>query len=88
MFRLLRRMPFFRLLAIAQLALLARRRLMGLDPAERRRLRELVRRGPRMDRTERRELRELLGKLEPRALVVAAASAFFPLPRRWGRPRR
>ena len=91
MFRLLRRMPFFKLLAIAQLALLARRQLQGLDPADRRRLGELARRGPRMDPAERGELRGLLGKLEPRAFAVAAATAFSPvrLPRRWrGRQRR
>jgi hypothetical protein len=80
MFRLLRRLPFFRLLAIAQTALLARRHLRRLDASDRRRLRELVRRGRGMDRAERDELRRLLGKLEPRAFAVTTANAFSPVP--------
>jgi len=80
MFRLLRRMPFFKLLVIAQTALLARRHLQGLDARDRRRLSELVRRGRGMDRAERDELRRLLGKLEPRAFAVTTANAFSPVP--------
>ena len=87
MFRTFRRMPIFRLLAIAQAVLLARRHLQRLDAGDRRRLRELVRRGRGMDRSERDELRRILSKLEPRALAFAAANAFspLPLPRRFGR---
>ncbi len=82
---MLRRMPFFKVLAVAQMALLARSQLKQLDPTDRHRLGELVRRGPRMDATERGELRGLLVKLEPRAFAVAAANAFSPvrLPRRF-----
>ena len=80
MFRLLRRMPLFRLLAIGQTALLARRHLQRLDASDRRRLAELVRRGRGMDRAEREELRSLLGKLEPRAFAVMTADAFSPVP--------
>ena len=80
MFRLLRRLPFFKLLAVAQLALLARTHLQRLDPADRRRLGELVRRGRGMTREERGELRGLLAKLEPRAFAAATASAFSPVP--------
>jgi hypothetical protein len=83
MFRLLRRMPFFKLLAIAQTALLARRHLQRLDPSERRRLAELVRRGPRMSSAERDELRRLLAQLGPREFAFAAADRFSPLPLRW-----
>ena len=85
MFRTLRRLPFFKLLAVAQLALLARRQFQQLDDADRRRLGELVRRGPRMERGERDELRTLLTKLEPRTFAAAAANAFSPvrLPRRF-----
>jgi hypothetical protein len=84
MFRSLRRMPFFKVLAIAKIALVARRHLQRLDASDRRRLSELVRRGHRMDRAERHELRRLVGKLEPRAFAVASADAFSPvrLPRR------
>ena len=84
MFRTLRRMPFFRVLAIARLALVARRHLGNLDPAERRRLGQLMRRSHRLDAAERDELRRLVGKLEPRAFAVATANAISPvrLPRR------
>ena len=75
-----RRMPFFKLLAAAQLALLARRHLQRLDASDRRRLSELVRRGRRMDRSERDELRRLLSRLEPRAFAAATADAFSPVP--------
>jgi hypothetical protein len=83
MFRLLRRMPFFKLLAIAQTALLARRHLQRLDVNDRRRLGELVRRGHRLSPAERDELRALLAKLGPREFAFAAADRFSPLPLRW-----
>jgi hypothetical protein len=91
MFRLARRLPFFRLLAIVQLALLARRHLQALSPAERRRMTELARRGRSLTPAEKSELRDLAGRLEPRAFAGAAADAFspFPLPGRVTRgPRR
>jgi hypothetical protein len=91
MFGLLRRMPFFKFLAVVQLALLARRHLRRLDAVDRRRLRVLVRRGRAMNRAERNELRRVLGKLEPRAFAAATADAFSPVPLpRWlsGRPAR
>ena len=80
MFRSLRRMPFLKLLAVAQIALLARRHLRRLDAGDRHRLSELVRRGRRMDRSERDELRRLLSRLEPRAFAAATADAFSPVP--------
>lgn len=79
MFRTLRKMPFFRVLALAQLALLARRHMQNLKPNERQRLRQLVLRGHRLDRSEREELRRLVGKLEPRSFAWATANAFSPL---------
>lgn len=80
----LRRMPFLKLLAVAQTVLLARRHLQRLDARDRRRLAELVRHGHHMSEAERTELRRLLGKLEPRAFAFAAADRFSPvrLPRR------
>jgi hypothetical protein len=80
MFGAVRRLPFFRILAIAQLALLARRHMQALTPDERRRMAELARRGRSLDATERRELRELAAKLEPRAFAGAIADAFSPVP--------
>ena len=84
MFRLFRRMPLLRFVAIVQLAFLARRHFNKLDSGDRRRLRELFGRGRSMTRAERGELFRILNKVEPRALAAATANAFspFPLPRR------
>jgi hypothetical protein len=85
-FRLLiRRLPFFRVLALAQVALLARRHLQQLEPHERRRLAGLVRRGRSLQPAEREELRTLVGKLDPRAFALGAADTVspWPLPRRF-----
>jgi hypothetical protein len=83
MFRLLRRMPFLKVLATAQTAVLARRHLQRLDSSDRRRLAELARRGRRMSGAERDELRRLLAKLGPREFAFAAADRFSPMPLRW-----
>lgn len=89
MFRALRRLPLFRLLAAAEIAMLARRHLRNLDPGERRRLAELVRRGLGMTPAERDELRGLLSRLDPGAFAGAALDAISPvgLPRRFTRRR-
>ena len=75
-----RRLPLFKLLAIAQVALLTHRHLTRLNGQERRRLAQLVGRGPRLQAPERRELRTLVGKLEPWLFAVGAADAFSPVP--------
>ena len=80
MFRTIRRLPFFKLLAIVQLALLARRHLGVLTPAERHRMLELTRHPKAMTPAERRELRDLALKLEPRAFAGAAVDRLSPLP--------
>lgn len=80
MVRMIRAIPFFRLLAIAQTLLLARRHLRGLDRGDRHRLRELVLRGRRMSSDEREELRALLSRLEPRAFAAATARTWSPVP--------
>lgn len=79
MLKLLKALPFFRLLAIAQTVLLVRRHLRMLDGGDRRRLAELVRRGRSMSPAEREELRHVLAKLEPRAFAAAAADTFSPV---------
>jgi hypothetical protein len=83
--RLARQLPLLRLLVVAKLALLARRHLRSLTPADRGRLFELVRRGPGLSRPERRELRFLAAKLQPGAFAAAAADQLSPvrLPRRF-----
>ena len=84
-FRLLiRRLPFFRVLALAQVALLARRHLQNLQPHERRRLATLVRRGRGLQPAEREELRALVGKLDAKAFAAGAADTVSP----WPLPRR
>jgi hypothetical protein len=80
MFRMLRRMPIFRLLAIGQTVLLARRHFRRLDANDRRRLGQIVRRGRGMSQAEREELRGILGKLEPREFAFTTAGRFSPVP--------
>jgi len=72
-------MPLFRLLVVAQTALLARHHLQRLDASDRRRLRELVGRGRAMTRAEREELRRILSKLDPKAFAITTANAFSPV---------
>jgi hypothetical protein len=71
--------PFFKLLAILEILLLARRHLQGLSRADRRRTAVIVRRGHRLNKAERRELRHLAAKLEPGAFVRGAAVRVSPL---------
>ena len=92
----LRRLPVLKLLAIAEIALLARDHVTKLEPAERRRLVQLVRsaRGRRrnLSADERDELQRLVAKAEPRLFVGLSADRLspVPLPRRLvhGPPRR
>jgi hypothetical protein len=87
--RMMRRLPWLKVLAIAEVAMLARRHLQALPPADRQRLGELVRRGHRLQPSERDELRGLLTRLEPRAFAAGAADAFSPVPLpRWLSGRR
>jgi hypothetical protein len=80
----IKHLPFFKILAIAQVALLARRHLRGVSRADRQRLTELARRGTKLTPAERAELRALVGKFEPGAFAVGAANHISPvrLPRR------
>jgi hypothetical protein len=80
MFKLVRRLPWFRVLAIAKVALRARRHLKNLTPEERRRMAWLARRGRSLAPAERDELRALVGKLDARAFAITAADAFSPWP--------
>lgn len=80
MFRMIRRLPFFKLVAVVQLALLARRHLGALTAAERKRMAELARHPRRLTPAQRTELRDLALKLEPRAFAGAAADHLSPLP--------
>jgi hypothetical protein len=77
----MRRIPFFKLLAILQILMLVRRHLQGLNREERRRMSELVRHGHHLSPDERRELRELAAKLEPMQFAKAAAREAMPFGR-------
>ena len=89
----LRRLPVLKLLALAEVGLLARDHVRLLTPAERRRLLELVRSAhglpTHLDESERRELARLVAKLEPVRLAGRAADRLspVPLPRLRGRGR-
>lgn len=81
---LIKRLPVFRLLAIAEIAVLARRHLTKLTAAERRRLVELLRAGRGRARNlepgEREELASLVAKVEPRMFAGAVADKLSPVP--------
>ena len=80
----LRRVPVLKLLAAAEVAMLARDHMLRLTPRERRRLITLVRVGrgrrSRLTDAERDELERLLDKLEARTLMGHAVDRLSPVP--------
>ncbi|RKQ92923.1 hypothetical protein C8N24_2779 [Solirubrobacter pauli] len=80
MFRTVRRLPLFKVIAVLQLALLARRHLGALTPADRRRAAHLIRRSRNLTPAERHELIDIASKLEPRAFAGAMADKLSPVP--------
>jgi len=76
----LKRVPVLKVLAVAELAAIARRHFQHLEPAQRRRLAELLRRGRRLSSAEREELRSLVAALEARAFAGSAAQRLSPIP--------
>jgi len=80
MLRTVRRLPLFKVIAIVQLALLAKRHLGALTPAERRRAAQLVRHARKLTPAERHELIDIASKLEPRAYAGAVADKMSPVP--------
>jgi len=90
----LRHIPVVRLVAIAEIMLVAHDHMTRLEPQERRRILQLVRNGrgrpQRLSEAEREELRQLLAKAEPRLFVGEVAERFSPvkLPRRIVHGRR
>src|SRR5690349_687120 len=79
-----RRLPVLKLLAIAEIALLARDHYGKLDAGERHRLVELVRKGhgrpSALEPQERDELADLAAKLEPRHFAGLVADRLSPVP--------
>jgi hypothetical protein len=80
----LRRLPVLKLLAIGELALLARDHMVRLEPEERRRLMVLIGRGrgraSNLTKRERAELARLIAKAEPKLFARAAADKLSPVP--------
>lgn len=80
----LRQLPVGRLLALAELAVLAREHYSKLGPQDRRRLLELLRRArgrpDRLTRRERAELTALLAKTDPRLFVETAVRKVTGMP--------
>jgi hypothetical protein len=76
----LRKLPAARLVILGELLLLAREHLQKLEPSERRRMLELVRRGrgrPRnLSDRDRRELARLVEKAQPRQFMGTAVKRF------------
>lgn len=72
----LRRVPAARMIVLGELLMLAREHVAKLEPQERRRIVELIRRGrgrPRnLTERERRELARLVEKAEPREFLGSA----------------
>ena len=76
----LRHLPVLKVLAAAEIALLARDHLMRLNPQERHRLVELVRKGRgrrhNLSESERQELAVLIARMQPRLLAGRAAERY------------
>jgi hypothetical protein len=89
MLKTVRRIPVFRLVAAAELAIVARRHVQRLTPKERRRLLELISRPHRLTGSERGDLKRLVDKMAPRAFAgtVAEKLSPVPLPKRLTRPK-
>ena len=79
MLKTARKLPLFRMIALAQLGQLAFRHVGALSPAERRRLVELGRRPHRLSKAERTELQRIAAKLEPRAFAENAFRTVSPI---------
>ena len=77
-----KRIPFFKILALAQIAKLANDHYRRLDPAERKQLLGLVRRPRDLTAADKAELKRLVGKMEPGAFAGGAARHASPLGRR------
>jgi hypothetical protein len=77
--RLARKLPWFKLISVVEVALLARRHLQALTPDERRRLTFLVSHPRGLSGQERQELRRLAAKLELRHFATGAAGRMSPV---------
>jgi hypothetical protein len=79
----LRHIPVVRLVALAEIALIARDHMGRLEPKDRRRIIQLLRVGrgrpQKLSEAERQELRRLLEKVEPRLFAGEIADRLSPV---------
>jgi hypothetical protein len=78
----LRRLPLLKIVALGEVALLAREHVSKLKPSERRRLLELTRSAAthrRLSENERAELGRLVAKAEPRLFAALVADKLSPV---------
>ena len=73
-----KRIPFLKLLALAQLAMLAHQHYKRLNATERKRLVELMRHPRTMSANDRVEVKGLVAKMEPGAFAGSAARHASP----------
>jgi hypothetical protein len=82
--RAVRQLPAARLLLAGEILLLAHQHFTRLEPAERRRIFELVRhthgRRRNLTEAEREELAELVAKADPRLFLGTVAERLSPMP--------
>ena len=78
--RVAKRLPIFKVLAVAQVAMLAKKHYDRLAPGEARRMGELLRHPRSLSPADKEELRALTLKLEPRAFAGATADHLSPVP--------
>ena len=78
-----RRLPVARLVVLAEIAMLAGEHVGRLEPRERRRVLELLRRGrlrpSNLTQRERAELAMLVAKAEPKLFARSVAKKFSPI---------
>jgi len=77
-----KRIPFLKLLALAQIGMLARRHFQRLNADERKRLVGLVRHPRGLTADDKAELKGLVRKMEPGAFAGSAARHASPFGRR------
>ncbi len=75
-----RYLPVYKVIAVAEMALLAREHVGRLEPRERWRLTELVRHRRELGPAEQEELRGLTAKLAPKEFAGMAAHKLSPVP--------
>jgi hypothetical protein len=77
-----KRIPFIKLMALAQIAMLARRHFQRLDANERKRFVDMVSHPRGLTPADKHEFRSLIAKMEPGAFAGSAARHASPFGRK------